>query len=110
MPPPLAWSSTNVQRPSVIEVYPGATLEPRQIQTGNYKASGADGRSDREAIIRQLRLRGVDGDRELLIRNVNLTDAAVCVLAGQDFLVDRAVRPEEFILAQAKREGWIWAA
>ena len=108
-PPPLAWSSAHIQRPSVIEVYPAATLEAHRIPTGNYKTSGDGGRSHREAIVRKLRLRGVEDHTSLLTRNDHLIDAAVCVLAGQDFLVDRAVGPGS-LLTLAQREGWIWAA
>ena len=53
----------------------------------------------------------VEGDIDVLARNDHLVDAAVCVLAGQDFLTDRAIGPEPGdMLAQAQREGWIWAA
>ena len=105
-PPPLAWSSANIQRPSVIDVYPAATLEAHRIPTGNYKTSGDGGRSHREAIVRKLRSRRVEDHTSLLTRNDHLTDAAVCVLAGQDFLVDRAVGPGS-LLTLAQREGWI---
>ena len=109
--PLLTWSSADIHRPSVIEVYPAATLEAHGISPGSYKKSGIEGRSCREEIVRALRSHGVEGDVEVLARNDHLVDAAVCVLAGQDFLTDRAFGPEPGkTMAQAQREGWIWAA
>ena len=110
-PRPLTWSSADIHRPSVMEVYPGVTLETHEIPTGSYKVSGAEGRSHREAIMRALHSHGVEGDIDVLARNDHLVDAAVCVLAGQDFLTERTIGPERGeMLAQAQREGWIWAA
>ena len=108
---PLTWSSADIHRPSVIEVYPAATLEAHGISPGSYKKSGMEGRSYREEIVRALHSHGVEGEVEVLARNDHLVDAAVCVLAGQDFLTNRAVGPEPGkTMAQAQREGWIWAA
>ena len=45
---------------------------------------------------------------EALCRNDDLLDAAVCVLAAQDFLTGRAVPPPDRCLAEC--EGWIWTA
>jgi len=38
--------------------------------------------------------------------NADVLDAAVCVLAAGDFLLGRAMAPEN--RSQAEREGWIW--
>ena len=46
--------------------------------------------------------------RALLTSNADALDAAVCVLAGSDFLRGRALPPPD--LDEAKREGWIWVA
>lgn len=45
---------------------------------------------------------------EALCGNDDLLDAAVCVLAVQDFLTGRAVPPPDRCLAE--REGWIRTA
>jgi len=43
-----------------------------------------------------------------LATSADLIDAAVCVLAGDDFIAGRAMNPEDHSLAE--REGWIWTA
>jgi hypothetical protein len=43
-----------------------------------------------------------------LATSADLVDAAVCVLAGADFLSGRAMGPADRTLAE--REGWIWTA
>jgi hypothetical protein len=43
-----------------------------------------------------------------LATSADLVDAAVCVLAGADFIAGRAMSPENRSLAE--REGWIWTA
>ena len=43
-----------------------------------------------------------------LATSSDLVDAAVCVLAGDDFIASRAMSPEDRSLAE--REGWIWTA
>jgi hypothetical protein len=43
-----------------------------------------------------------------LAQSADLVDAAVCVLAGDDFITGRAMSPENRSLAE--REGWIWTA
>ena len=45
---------------------------------------------------------------EALHDNDDLLDAAVCVLAADDFLTGRAAPPTDRCLAE--REGWIWTA
>ena len=44
----------------------------------------------------------------LLTSNADALDAAVCVLAGRDFIRGHALSPPD--LDEAKREGWIWVA
>ena len=46
--------------------------------------------------------------RDLLRSNADALDAAICVLAGSDFLRGHALPPPD--LDKAKREGWIWVA
>jgi hypothetical protein len=43
-----------------------------------------------------------------LTQSADLLDAAVCVLAGSDFMQGRAMSPEDRPLAE--REGWIWTS
>ena len=64
----------------------------------------------RREIVDELRERMAIPERlaEALCGNDDLLDAAVCVLAAQDFLSGRAVPPTDRCLAE--RESWIWAA
>ena len=43
---------------------------------------------------------------EALLGNADLLDAAICVLAGRDFLDWKVLPPENPDLA--RKEGWIW--
>jgi hypothetical protein len=44
-----------------------------------------------------------------LLKNDNILDAAVCALAGADFLRGETFEPEgELEKELAHREGWIW--
>ena len=43
-----------------------------------------------------------------LAQSAYLVDAAVCVVAGDDFIAGGAMNPENRSLAE--REGWIWTA
>ena len=99
LPFTLAWSPSDVRcRNCVIEVYPAATLIARGISAGN-------------KIIDELRERGLsfNFDAEDIAGNDDEVDATVCVLAGLDFLAERAIPPEDNTLRQAEREGWILA-
>ena len=40
--------------------------------------------------------------------NADVLDAAVCVLAAEDFVAGRATPPTD--RSAAEREGWIWTA
>ena len=42
----------------------------------------------------------------MLLGNADVFDAAVCVLAAQDFLSVPVIQPES--LQEARKEGWIW--
>ncbi len=110
---PLAWSPSDVQRSavSVIEVYPAATLLAHNVSTDNYKSKDPTirGRACRRIIDSlsesALTLRvSIDS----VARNDDTVDAAVCVLAGLDFLAGNSEEPEGHLLEQAKRESWIW--
>jgi hypothetical protein len=105
-PIPLAWKPEDCLGLAAIEVYPAATLVAHRIRSKGYKKPKQV--SERSEIVAALRTR-------MLIResiadlsdNADRLDAAVCVLAGVDFLTNRAMGPMNLPLAN--REGWIWA-
>jgi hypothetical protein len=45
-------------------------------------------------------------DVGLMVKNADALDAAVCVLAGHDFVTGACQRPEN--PERARKEGWIW--
>jgi hypothetical protein len=45
-------------------------------------------------------------DHSLLIEKDDVFDAAICLLAGADFLNGKCIHPDNLELA--KKEGWIW--
>ena len=104
---PLAWSPTGVEGPAAIEVYPAATLKAYRIRDAGYKK--ADQRDERREIVKGLKRQWMtipDCRASELHRNADTLDAAVCVLAAEDFIAERAAGPEDQDLA--RREGWIW--
>ena len=118
---PLAWQPADIAAHAVIEVYPAATLVAHRIPPSGRKPSGFGLPSykkpdtphkirQRREIVDALRKRMTIPERraEALCSNDDLLDAAVCVLAAQDFLAGRAVPPIDRCLAE--REGWIWTA
>lgn len=112
-PLPLAWSPGNLALPcSVVEVYPAATMKAHDIPAGRYKKSGKAGHADRKAVVEALLKQGLklEGSAGHVADNDDMVDAAVCVLAGWDFLAGRAVAPDSDTRRLAGREGWIWAA
>ena len=107
---PLAWDRESVLPISVIEVYPAATLKAHSLRYEGYK--GADAKEARTRIVNQLVPQLVEIDKQedslvkRLVKNDDMLDAAVCVLAALDFLRGAARPPED--RDEAKREGWIW--
>jgi len=104
-PIPLAWTSALPEQPVAIEVYPAGTLTACGVRATGYKKR--EDVEPRAEIIRALRhhLR-LPADTSPLEMNADALDAAVCVLAAGDFLLGRAMAPEN--RSQAEREGWIW--
>lgn len=104
-PIPLVWSAAYTERVGAIEVYPAGTLSAAGVRSSGYKEPGKV--AQREEIIAWLatQLEGATGQR-LLAENADVLDAAICLVAGRDFLQGRAMAPPS--LAQAKKEGWIW--
>ena len=104
---PLAWEP-NLKGAEAIEVYPAATLRVHGIPDTKYKKPGDV--EQRSEIVRRLETR-LEINVDLLPAlkaNADVLDAAVCILAGIDFLSGRALAPENKALAQV--EGWIWVA
>lgn len=103
---PLAWTPGLLASSAAIEVYPAATLIALGHSAARYK--GKQHREGRETLVGELGAEvAISEDlAERLSTDVDLLDAAVCVVAGFDFLDGRAVCPPD--LALARKEGWIW--
>jgi predicted RNase H-like nuclease len=106
-PIPLAWQPTVTSKLSAIEVYPAGTLkvlfDPMKVP--RYKSK--DGENGRSAILQSLKQQvTLPPDVSLALQNDDALDAAVCVLAGADFLGGLAEPPNN--LSAAQKEGWIW--
>lgn len=105
LPIPLAWDR-NFDGVAAIEVYPAATLRAHKISDKGYKA--ASGQSLRSAVVDRLEHHfELRGNRSRLLANMDVLDAAICVLAGLDFEAGVAMPPAN--LEEARNEGWIWA-
>jgi len=102
----LAWEATaGPDEMRAVEVYPAATLKVHGLRASGYKRSQQ--LEERASILEGLRnLMTINRDEELLRSNADALDAAVCVLAGADFLRGDALPPTDRALAE--REGWIW--
>ncbi|MEX1361730.1 MAG: DUF429 domain-containing protein [Nannocystaceae bacterium] len=105
---PLAWSP-DVVGVAAVEVYPAATLLGRRVGATGYKGSDGTAVDNRRTILSAL---GNDWtlevDADLLASSDDRLDAAVCVLAGADFLRGRSVAPDGGQREAAEVEGWIW--
>lgn len=105
---PLAWSP-EVEGVAAIEVYPAATLLAHRAAATGYKRKDDVSRDYRETILSALRHDwSLKMDDRLLAGSDDLLDAAVCVLAGADFLRGGCVAPTADQRATAEVEGWIW--
>lgn len=102
---PLAWSLEMINGVYAIEVYPAATLLSRSINVPGYKHK--DGLEPRKLLLKELRKHiELPTDISLMEKNDDALDAAICVLAGADFLRRDVYEPIDLELA--KKEGWIW--
>ena len=105
LPIPLAWTPAFSDTAAAIEVYPAATLISHGIKGTGYKKK--DNIAERKVIIAFLEQKmELPESRELMEKNADALDAALCVLAGFNFLRGEAYGPEDTELAV--REGWIW--
>jgi Protein of unknown function (DUF429) len=103
---PLAWKPEEVTTVQAIEVYPAATLRSHELPHDCYKKQDSQSVACK-GIIQGLRDRlEMSDDVPVLKDNSDVLDAAVCVLAGVDFLMALAIEPNDLELA--KTEGWIW--
>jgi hypothetical protein len=105
-PIPLAWIPAFDGPVAAIEVYPAATLKATGIRASGYKKPR--NKAERREIVRVIRGRiHVSEDvAEVLCGNADVLDAAICSLAGLDFIRGKAFTPEDW--DEAVREGWIW--
>ena len=102
---PLAWNP-NIDGIAAIEVYPAATLAAYRIPARSYKKPSAE--SGRKAIVESFeKLVTVKCSTDSMLGHADALDAAVCVLAGADFLRGNAHPPDDPDLAT--KEGWIWS-
>jgi len=103
---PLAWSHDFGTGLHAIEVYPAATLAAHGLPSSRYKKM--DQVETRLTILSGLENKIRLAPHEMLLQvNADALDAAVCVLAGLDFLAGETVAPTvgDYI---ARKEGWIW--
>jgi predicted RNase H-like nuclease len=104
-PVPLAWDPESLTQTSVIEVYPAATLTACGWRASGYKKPGQC--VERKEIVLALQTEAiVEADAENMEKNADALDAAICALAGADFLRGRSMAPQDRL--RAKSEGWIW--
>ena len=108
-PVPLVWTP-GFEGVATIEVYPAATLLSRRAPATGYKGREAAAQDSRQTILSALRddwtLRV---DRDLLASSDDRLDAAVCVLAGADFIRGQSLAPDSTQREAAEFEGWIWS-
>jgi predicted RNase H-like nuclease len=104
-PIPLAWKPALEAEVCAIEVYPAATLKVHQIAVPGYKDK--DGQAQRRLLLGQLgQLIRLPDDLDAMVKSDDALDAAICVLAGADFLRGPVIEPTD--VATAEKEGWIW--
>ncbi|MBT8447149.1 MAG: DUF429 domain-containing protein [Gammaproteobacteria bacterium] len=103
---PLAFEPAPSSILSAIEIYPAATLLHYGISPRGYKKA-ADIAGRRRIIDAMTALMTIPGELDdTLLASADQLDAAICLLAGADFLRGRCAVPEDRALAA--REGWIW--
>jgi predicted nuclease with RNAse H fold len=101
---PLAWSP-DFEGVAAIEVYPAATAIAHELPARGYKKPPDV--AARKVLATHLRRKvALPARAALLHESADALDAALCVLAGADFLRGVCDGPED--LETARREGWIW--
>jgi len=106
---PLASEPGQATGVAAIEVYPAATLAGRGLPTTGYK-KGDEAPGNRRDLIDRLASTVAVGPSisDKMVANDDLLDAALCVVAGFDFLAEDVFAPVGEQMERAKREGWIW--
>ncbi|MDQ2068766.1 DUF429 domain-containing protein [Natronospira bacteriovora] len=107
---PLLWHPGAGDEGGVIEVYPAATLRMHELPWRRYKPAAELERRDiiMEGFGETLALPGAHSAATQALRTqADVLDAAVCILAGIDFLEGQAMAPPRLDEDLAK-EGWIW--
>ncbi len=99
---PLLWEQGPLKDSGVIEVYPTATLIGR-VGAGTKLTFKT--RTDILLPILEMDF-GLESIDLLATSDSHLLNAALCVLAGVDFIEKRCHEPQD--LSSAKKEGWIW--
>lgn len=103
---PVRWSpSFRRGELGVVEVYPAATVIAHGLGSGNYHS---EKHIDlRESIVQYLQeTMRFDCPDDIHQDNPHVLDAALCVLAGKDFLDSMVVPPIHH--EPVSQEGWIW--
>jgi hypothetical protein len=101
----LAWSPRMSAGFHAIEVYPAATLKVNRMPYTAYKNPSQT--AQRRLILGFLAQNAdIQCNTDLAVENADCLDAAVCLLAGCDFLERKAMEPDDDQLAH--KEGWIW--
>lgn len=105
----MAWSPADVEPGylNVVEVYPAATLHVYGLPSSGYKKD--DQHEQRKNIVDAVH-RKLNGIHRLIDQQADMFDAALCLLAAEDFLVGRALGPDSMELPIAMKEGWIWVS
>jgi predicted nuclease with RNAse H fold len=101
---PLVWSK-DFEGVGCIEVYPAATLKAYGAVCRGYKRSEAAKRV-REDLVRRFASSMADVVQRQALASDHVFDAAICTVAGFDFLADTCLKTRDEALAG--REGWIW--
>lgn len=102
---PLAWNSTIEYGISAIEVYPAATVIAHGFGNTNYHS--VKNQPVKDSIVNYLTNRFVfQCESGILEDNPHVLDAALCALAGYDFLQGDCHDPHDMELAE--KERWIW--
>ena len=101
---PLAWAPDFADRIAAIEVYPGALLKATGGNPSGYKEQVGGVAARALIATRFAELAPWLGN--LVDQRADVFDAALCTLAGIDFLRGVAIPPDD--LALARKEGWAW--
>lgn len=104
--PLLTTAPTMNSKVCAIEVYPTATLIVKGfMQPYKNKEQVQARRSILSSLETQIH---ISADKSLVEENDDALDAAICVLAGVDFLRKNVIIPDQSEIQFAEKEGWIW--